>query len=105
MSREEAIVVLCQAGFLVEPWGKQWWVVPPPGSPGGRLQPSGTLLTELFLISVARTVKQRMPIDCCRTFANGISGADCRLPVVFDRLCNYGDTIREMARPLSKKQR
>ncbi len=63
MSREEAIVVLCQAGFLVEPWGKQWWVVPPPGSPGGRLQPSGTLLTELFLISVARTVKQIMPID------------------------------------------
>ncbi len=60
MSRDEAITVLDQAGFTVEPRGFEWSIVPPPGTPAAQLQPSGAVLPERLMIAVARVVKQRM---------------------------------------------
>jgi hypothetical protein len=60
MSRDEAITVLDQAGFMVEPRGMEWSIVPPPGTPAAELQPGGAVLPERLMIAVAKVIKQRM---------------------------------------------
>jgi hypothetical protein len=60
MSRDEAIAVLDQAGFMVEQHGMEWNIVPPPGTPAAQLQPHGAVLPERLMIAVARVIKQRM---------------------------------------------
>lgn len=60
MSRDEAIAVLDQAGFMVEPRGMEWSIVPPPGTSAAQLQPGGAVLPERIMIAVARVIKQRM---------------------------------------------